>query len=1568
MYKKRLLNLLFFFAIRSFLFGQCNVIRNIPVVDYDTTIISIVVDSLVNDTMGENGQGLCGVGIDFRHEFIGDITMELVSPDGTTVTLIGPSAPVSGNTSFTRWNINFVPCGQLPSPDPGFSDIWDNLQPWGVFGNYIGQYYPIYGCLEDFNGGNANGVWSLRIIDVSQFGSGRIQGLMLFFCDDTGINCNECRLDPGRLSGPSIEQCQSGSGVNLSGIMESFTVYPKDTSVYNYLWAIFNDTSLIDVVPQDTLLHLPAGNFKICNLQQAKIETDLLPELPLTMNVEEINHYFQDALTCAKMGDSCLEINIFPSTDTMLVDTSICKDTKLYLYGDTIAEPGVYTYSIQGEFCDSVVVLTVVQNEFKVSIAGEKDTLGCFLPVLELTGLVNGERSPDALFLWTTGDGRIISDPTVDSILINLPGLYFVEAISGTCSGIDSVHIYQSDSLPKVEILGADTLTCQTDTLILSILANEIYDTIKWYSASPFISGNNHIKVYEAGIYKAEIITTEGCRGFAYTEIIKIETVPPFFVQFDSLVCGKDTSSAKVIHETGGSFSYVWTGTLPAYQNSSTVRIVQGGVKSLVVTDNFSGCSAVYAFELPDLRVYATGEVIADTITCSKDSAEVKLILDMEVDSYLWQGPGLSSMDTAVIIGLPGEFSVDVITNEGCVTSIPFEIVADTLQAEIMLSADSLSCSVDSVTILVESDMVLNSFTWFDRYGFIVSSDADPWVHIPGIYTLQAENSAGCITVASVEIVKASELPEINFIFEILSCKIDSVQIIPDRTEGLWFTWEFPDFSKTNVPSPFVEEAGKYKVTITDAANPSCVVYDEILIEDKSVYPVVNITHGQLTCFQDSALVEISISPEESNYYITGPVFYAENLDRFHVASAGLYEVVAISSSGCESKDTFFINQDFKQPEITRINASEINCTSPFSILGVDILSPVDSVVWVRPDGFRFTGNTFQSNLPGRYEIKIYGKNGCIKDTFANVIENVVLPSFSVIADSLTCSKDTAILKVITADSTISYIWTGPEQFFSASQQVLVTVPGPYTLVVTNDRECRDTLQIEVKGDYKIPEFNIQDTFLVPCDSSFVLLELIEKDSINAYYWTFEGVFLSVDPYIYSNKAGNYSVQVTGNNGCKSTKDFKLIQVLKPVGFTVQTDTIRCNKPVANLRAEARDTGVIYTWITPSNQFLFGPEVITSDAGLFKLIVQDKNICYDTVEVMVVADTMAFMTEIWQNGVIVCNQREVILGVQDSIDSATYTYRWFNNGGSILSNPELTEVKVRDPGLYRFIAVNQLNGCSGVSIKMVEESESFFKEIPVAVKQPPCKNFNFGSVVIGSLDGIPPYMIELNGAKYSNVFDFQFLQPGEFRLTVTDSIGCKIDTVFRIESGADPAINLPSDTTLVLGDTLVIDLDSVFWKANGYSIQLFEKNNLICDDNCIFPLVIQPGVATVFTLRFETGDNLCFFEHQIFVNINENIFSSIPNVISRNALLDENKRFIIPETSGIKEIISLEIYDKWANPMFASYNVRPGNVEQGWDGKVQGKDVQSGVYVVICKLLLSNDRIVTYMGDVTILE
>jgi Regulatory P domain of the subtilisin-like proprotein convertases and other proteases len=117
-----------------------------------------------NPTLGQNGQGVCGVNIHFDHEYLGDLRITLTSPSGQTVTLIGPIG-FFGPTDGSSWNISFVPCNGNPDPDPGFSAQWNNNQNWGLNGTFTGSYFPQQGCLENFNSGPVDGTWTLTVTD-----------------------------------------------------------------------------------------------------------------------------------------------------------------------------------------------------------------------------------------------------------------------------------------------------------------------------------------------------------------------------------------------------------------------------------------------------------------------------------------------------------------------------------------------------------------------------------------------------------------------------------------------------------------------------------------------------------------------------------------------------------------------------------------------------------------------------------------------------------------------------------------------------------------------------------------------------------------------------------------------------------------------------------------------------------------------------------------------------------------------------------------------------------------------------------------------------------------------------------------------------------------------------------------------------------------------------------------------------------------------------------------------------------------------------------------------------------
>jgi len=167
----------------------------------DTTITAslIIEDAIIND-LADPAQGVCGVNLNFIHDNVRELVIRLVSPSGQTVDLVGPINPTAQQTINSSWDIEFLQCADVPAPDFNFSSNFTNEDGWFSFGeNYTGSYYPNFGCLEDFDLGPVNGLWSLEIFSDSRFYEGELLSFELVFCDDN-FTCNQCVPDPGSFA------------------------------------------------------------------------------------------------------------------------------------------------------------------------------------------------------------------------------------------------------------------------------------------------------------------------------------------------------------------------------------------------------------------------------------------------------------------------------------------------------------------------------------------------------------------------------------------------------------------------------------------------------------------------------------------------------------------------------------------------------------------------------------------------------------------------------------------------------------------------------------------------------------------------------------------------------------------------------------------------------------------------------------------------------------------------------------------------------------------------------------------------------------------------------------------------------------------------------------------------------------------------------------------------------------------------------------------------------------------------------------------------------------------------
>ena len=114
--------------------------------------VKLVVEGVLNNDLSHPNQGVCKVHLKYEHQQRTELTIDLISPSGQKVQLVGPYNPFSSpNPGKRKWDIDFLPCSSAVSPDPGKSEHFNNNDNWGFLSSYSGSYYPHDYCLESFN-------------------------------------------------------------------------------------------------------------------------------------------------------------------------------------------------------------------------------------------------------------------------------------------------------------------------------------------------------------------------------------------------------------------------------------------------------------------------------------------------------------------------------------------------------------------------------------------------------------------------------------------------------------------------------------------------------------------------------------------------------------------------------------------------------------------------------------------------------------------------------------------------------------------------------------------------------------------------------------------------------------------------------------------------------------------------------------------------------------------------------------------------------------------------------------------------------------------------------------------------------------------------------------------------------------------------------------------------------------------------------------------------------------------------------------------------------------------------
>ncbi len=1272
------------------LYGQCTLASSVPIPDDDVVAIQFAVSGLLDNNLSSPIQGICGVEIEFNHEYLGDLTITLISPSGTMVQLIGDPTTAISATNLSIWDIQFVPCGSAADPDAGFTPTWSNLQGWQAITPYNGMYHPFSGCLEDFNTGPANGIWQFIIEDHDQFALGNIVSLTLLFCDPAGLVCTECNANSGVLSPPSFSIC-SGENIQSSDITVDFggNIPPPASYIYEYLLlsgnAILQNGSSFSLTP-------PAGNYTICGLSYLSADAITVDALIATNDYATLSQAIDNGVFCGQLTASCVAVDVSAKPDTIVVTGNLCNGEVFSYRGQDYFTDGFFYQVHDGPgLCDTVVEIRISDRPLSVLLT-IPDTLSCGIGTVNISATVSGASGPFS-YQWSTFNGNITSPTTSSSVTVDQAGQYFVAVSDGVCDGSGSSIVIADQGFPQVFFEGG-TITCLQPSIDINPIFIPSDANILWTGPSGFNTVQPNISISIPGTYILNVTNQAGCTTSRSLDIgVDTMTMP-----INISILGKDCQNNTVELANIPEFLSLWQWTGPNGFSTNYWRpnVTDPGTYTLTGT-YANGCmrSGTFFFDgdfsIPDISISPR-----DTLNCNE-------LLSLTVSSttagvtYSWSGPlGFSSNLSTIQINQEGNYTGIVTAPNGCQQSATLIVDKGDDIFDYQVFADTITCSTTTVTIGViapDADM----FDWINYSG---PGDDQPMIDVSvgGNYRVEmTDTNTGCVVYAEVFVPTDTRVPSFGYATDTITCNdpIAELNFIP--FQGYTYStiyWELPDLSVVQGPTLMSGLTGEHR--LIGISPNGCLGTWVIHIPFDTIQPFLILETDTLGC-QDTVQIISQSLDSITAYQWSGPGIIISTGETISVNEAGLYHLSAFGVNGCPAEHDIIVDSNFQVP-VYNLMTDSLRCDQPAQITVI----PVDSILtynWFdQSDQLISTDSFVLVNLPGAYTLQLSGTNRCVAfDTVT--LEPVQYPVISLATDTFTCDETLVPVSVQIDILQFTVAWVDLNgDTLSTFSPFQVMQSGPYIVSVSGLNACETRDTISVPYDTMPPVPQITTTGEIRCQDRDVTLDASgSSPSPLIYAWTTSAGIILGDPTLIQvqvRDTGYYYLEIEQlDNGCIARDSILLTE--HPDAITLAYLAVTPPECSGDGNASITVTG-LEGGVSPLQYQLNGGTIQSNpvfdglEAGTYLLEVTDAGNCvFDTT--VIIVPSFSFSIDAGLDMEIYLGESIELSGMSDLAPGDILTDEWDSIGVLLCTNCPLFEVSPLETTTYTY----QLTSWSG---------------------------------------------------------------------------------------------------------------------------------------------------------------------------------------------------------------------------------------------------------------------------------
>ena len=578
-------------------------------------------------------------------------------------------------------------------------------------------------------------------------------------------------------------------------------------------------------------------------------------------------------------------------------------------------------------------------------------------------------------------------------------------------------------------------------------------------------------------------------------------------------------------------------------------------------------------------------------------------------------------------------------------------------------------------------------------------------------------------------------------------------------------------------------------------------------------------------------------------------------------------------------------------------------------------------------------------------------------------------------------SINARVLSSTNAPDPLTFIWKNAANNNTVSQttQGSITLPGTYIVTGSyqaNGVSCTESTSFTISSDQKLPQItaSIPSVRCINANEKYPDILVASSTPLASSEWILptgqklQG-FRAMADSINVTTGKPFQFKAIGLNGCQTDTSFMVPYNFNKAAITLTGDMLTCYRPKDTILLTTNLTVDSVRWykVLPDQAFYGSyPAKLfleVDEVGVYKAeVMASASKCWSFEQINISENKIKPDVSLKDDIKWHCNTTSVDIEPQVSLNS-NLIYTWSTVDGTISSNHKDKKLKASSVGTYSLNVLDSKNGCqkSG-DIKIINDPE-IPKDILLDVKDISCYGQKNGQAIVTSVKGgYGPYIYNLN-QKAAGVQNIN-LDKGEYTIEVRDKFDCAHKKTFSIAEPKLFTVETPLEVTIAFNGSADLtftsnypddEIDEIVWKNS--------KGTVLGND---FELVFNSLKNDIIVLEVTTIHG-CVATTRIIVTVENELNFFIPNIFSPNndGINDRLTMFknLIPITFN-----QYAIFDRYGNKVYQTTSQHFNEPNEGWDGQVQGRPVETGVYILIIDYVDWEGNRQIFKKDITVVR